>query len=136
MAGGRAVEPRMDLRYPTLSIDEQGGGKGEEGVEGGQGGGNCLFVGEAADDLVVLNIESFAHAGKGFTDEGGVGLPFVLERDDLDATRLVGDVPGGKKGGLVYAVGTPGAADGDDDDLTLVFRVVQGYFVTVDVGEG
>ncbi len=61
-----------------------------------------------------------------FSHKCCIRFPFVLDGDDFHTAFFVLGVPGCEEGGFVDAVGAPGAADGDDDDLVVEFFVLQG----------
>lgn len=135
MTGSGSIEPRMNLRHPSLPVDEEGGRKRQEGIQRRQGSRHGLFVGEPTDELIVPDVVTFAHAREHFTYIGAIRPPFILQRDYLDTPRTIGFVPGRKERRLVDTVGAPGAADGYDHHFPPEFGIVQGDILTIGAGE-
>ena len=88
-SGGGSAVACMNTGHLALLIYEDGRRKGEEGIECGQGGGDDLFVGDAAEHLIVGDVVALALAGEDFADKGGVCLAFVLNRYDFDPAGVV-----------------------------------------------
>ena len=121
---GGAGESGVDFFDAAVATEEEGGGPAVETDSLGD-----FFV-----ELVGLagyqDGVGDAVAGDEGAEAGGVfeliGL-FKGEVDDLEASGVVLLVEGLEEGSFVVAVGAPGAADGDDDDLAVEAGVAVGY---------
>jgi hypothetical protein len=130
---GGAGESGVDLADSAVAPEDEGGGPAVEVV----GLGDLLveLVGSSGDEDGIgdaVTIDEGAKAG------GVLELVVFLEGEvyDLETFGVELLVEGLEEGGLVVAVGAPGAADGDDDDLVAELGIGVRDLLAGEVGEG